>query len=546
MAKRKNFSQIRRHNFSYTNSRSHSVLNGCDVVSMASPRDSVIVLPLDYRARRTVDFTSLYGCGIDFLTGACQQIIQNLLEENKLTIPSVLSYYDAGFRYFLRFCKGIASELDRPFLQRDVNRHLLELFIQDLTASQLSHSSKTRIYKRTEYILLQMVASEWLESDGLFPESPFINKKENRCKGKKALSILERNRLIQLIKTDLANIKKSDRPLNSNELVTCMLAIAIRTGINPTPLIELTTDCLKLHPFLDNRRLLVSFKRRGKGTQTHILRGENKQENSHIILMDVVEIIELVKARNEVLREGSDFNEMLFVYISNKSRGRTSAGDVVPFSRTTLSARVDAWVKRHKLLDDNGQYLKLSIMRLRKTFINRIYQLSGQDPLVTAKAGNHTPQVSMSNYLQAPPEAEKEFSLLGEVLTSELLGHENSGVLSAEYTPVSRCKDPLNGQFSPASNDEYCSNFLACVRCRSFVVTEEDLYRLFSFYWMLVYEREYIGAHKWARYYRHIIRLIDKDIVPLFDSEVVEREKTKAKESPHPYWMTRDQLEGLI
>jgi hypothetical protein len=123
--------------------------------------------------------------------------------------------------------------------------------------------------------------------------------------------------------------------------------------------------------------------------------------------------------------------------------------------------------------------MTVNLMRLRKTFENRIWMLSGQDPIATARLGGLSLKVSNDHYLEAPPEAEKNFRLLGEVLTRELLDTPEVVTLPAENTPVSQCRDSLNGQFAPHANGERCTNFLACVRCRSFVVTEDDLYRGF-------------------------------------------------------------------
>ena len=77
------------------------------------------------------------------------------------------------------------------------------------------------------------------------------------------------------------------------------------------------------------------------------------------------------------------------------------------------------------------------------------------------------------------------------------------------------------------------------------VVTKDDLYRLFSFYWLLVYEREQIGAKRWKKYFAHIIRIIDNDIVTQFDPAYVKAIRVEAETNPHPAWKYRQQLEGI-
>ena len=182
-------------------------------------------------------------------------------------------------------------------------------------------------------------------------------------------------------------------------------------------------------------------------------------------------------------------------------------------------------------------------MRLRKTFENRLFSLSGQDPFLTAKLSGHTPKVSNDHYLEAPETAERDWHLMGEVRTEALLSHGKVAPLPTQNTPVARCRDTRHGDLAP-KNGEHCQRFLACFRCRSFVVTGDDLYRVYSLYWMLVRQRERMGASAWKRVYWHIIRIIDTEIAPRFDAEFVAIQCQRAKVDPHPFWRDPDLLEG--
>jgi len=206
---------------------------------------------------------------------------------------------------------------------------------------------------------------------------------------------------------------------------------------------------------------------------------------------------------------------------------------------TTLSAgglctSLKKFSTKKRLRADDGKQLSISISRIRKTFINKAWEISGNNPLVASKIGNHSLKVMTDYYLEPPPESERKFTMLGEVLTEELKEGDLNKV--SEPTPVSRCSDPIAGQFAPNKKGALCSNFLACVRCRSFVVTKDDLYRLFSFYWQVVRTRRKVGSKKWNRYFSHIVRVIDKEIAPKFPIEIITEQKQIAKESPHPFW----------
>ena len=74
------------------------------------------------------------------------------------------------------------------------------------------------------------------------------------------------------------------------------------------------------------------------------------------------------------------------------------------------------------------------------------------------------------------------------------------------------------------------------------VITGEDLWRLFSFYWLLINERSLIPSKQWASLYSTVIDIIDNSISKNFPSKIVERERARAKTYPHPFWLDRSFL----
>lgn len=294
---------------------------------------------------------------------------------------------------------------------------------------------------------------------------------------------------------------------------------------------DLSTDCLQDHPLKKDRKLLISFKRRGNSTHVTSLR--NTQDLSLIttVMLDVVAIIEeLVIKRNHL----NKLNQIRLFTISDSGERSTV------MSERLLRKNVKKFVKNSNLRSDAGETLRLNVSRLRKTFINKIWRLSGQDPIATAALGNHSLTVSNSHYLEPPDGAEENFRLLGEIRVKELL----DDVDTATNTPTGKCKDSLYGHCAP-KNGVHCTEFLSCFRCKSFIVTKDDLFRLFSLYWLLVKERGIVGAKRWKRLYAHIVRIIDNDIAIQFDHQEIIEIKNEAKDNPHPYWRTLDSLEGI-
>ncbi len=479
------------------------------------------------------DFDPYYGKQIDEVTSACQQSVEIMLEETNIEHSTIYYYCSAGMANFLPFCQLMATGLQRPLQLADIDKSLLGQFITHLKASDAGYTSQKNYYTYTKSVIKKMAQLKWIEGTGLYPKNPFPNSNKHK-KGQKTLSKKERHQVVHALKAELKIILNGTQSMTSYELTVCMLAIAARSGINPQPLIELPLDCIQPHPLKSSRFLLVSYKRRGNTTHIQSLRKTEDIELMNTVMPDVVVIIEAVIRRNESIRKVSlDYSNDVFVFEHEDNRTK---GRITLVSKKRLDYGIKTFSQKHQLTNDMGQSLQLNIMRLRKTFENRIFHLSGGDPWVTAKLGGHSLKVSNDHYLEAPEDAEKNFRFYGEVRTQELLQSPEIKTLPAENTPVSKCRDPLKGHFAPKAEGEYCTNFLACVRCRSFVVTGDDLYRLYSFYWLVVYERNTIGVKNWSNYFAHVIRIIDKEIAPKFDAVLVQTARDKAKANPHPFW----------
>lgn len=489
---------------------------------------------------RTFDFSSYYGEQCDHIVYECQQIIEELLKESILTAGQTLSVYSIvcycrGLKIFLPFCHFMAKTYAKELNISDINSDLIKQFINFLAETNPEKVTQKNIFTFTKSVLNCLI-KKGLLNQNIFPKNPFpnINQKKN---GQRPLSKQELRKFTTALKNELHRISRETQLLSSYDLSICVLLIALRTGLNPTPIIELSTESIQPHPLKNNRQLLVSYKRRGRNTHIQSIRHSTKINIMKTIMMDVVEAITLITKRNQSIRMHSKYPNHLFVF------QRTSAhkDNVGLLSQNTLLKCIKLFVAKNYLTDSDNMPLSLNVMRLRKTFVNRIWELSGQDPFVTASLAGHNVKISNDHYLEAPQEAQNNWRLMGELRNQELLNLKQTPDIETQNTPIAKCKNTMHGDFAP-KNGEHCINFMACFRCSSFVVTEDDLYRLLSFYWLLVKERNVIGAKSWNRYYAHIIRIIDTQIIPYFNPQKVEQEKAHANKEPHPFWCTSEQL----
>ncbi|MBT5231869.1 MAG: hypothetical protein HOM11_16520 [Methylococcales bacterium] len=498
------------------------------------PKHTAVHFGPNATGSQNFDFSQHYGQGFDAITNAVQQTIEIMLSESKPQASTVSKYCYSGYKNFADYLVIYRSALSLDLGLSDITPELLQNYIQHLKIHYPNGASAKNHYTHIKSILVKMQKMAWFERFD-FPKNPFPYS-NRKMKGQTAFSKAERRRVANALKIDINEILKKSDPLTSYELTVCLLGIALRSGMNTTPLLEMTIDSIQDHPLKENRKLLVLYKRRGNATHIQSLRHAKSVENAQTVLADVAVIAAHIIRVNAPLRAkiGSD---LVFSYQSTKG---DNAGEITSLSDQLILYYIKPWVKQHQLKNDNCDALKVNISRFRKTFENRIWALSGGDPFVTAAMSNHTVSTSVTHYLEAPKEAEKNFNYMGKIRTDELLGSviENN-------TPVSKCSN--SPKTDKNGNKIYCTDFLSCIRCRNMVVTKEDLYRLFSFYWLIVYEREQIGAKRWRKYFAHIIRIIDRDIVPKFDADAdyVSTIRAEAQANPHPFWKNRAQLESV-
>jgi hypothetical protein len=237
------------------------------------------------------------------------------------------------------------------------------------------------------------------------------------------------------------------------------------------------------------------------------------------------------------------------LWLQRPSRG-TAVHQVTPLSENTILRGIEEIVARHDLRADDGRPLRVSISRLRKSFVNRIWELSGGDPLVIRRLAGHSMRVSDVHYLTVTPEMERNHKFVGEAWVAQLRGDsvpEDATQASRPRiiaTPVAHCSDSIHGRYAP-KDGSYCMDFLSCFRCPNQIVTGDDLYRLFSFYWLLVKERSGLGRNRWARVYGWVIREIDRAIAPRFSADRVTEARRRAREDPHPMWRDRAALGAM-
>lgn len=519
------------------------------ILSEAKPqKNTVVSFGRNTSSRRNFDFARWYGAGIDALTYACQRQIERFLvgQDGAPSATTVASYCLSGLTPFLDYCVLQAMAFERALTLDDLNRSLIDGYLVHLSAQDLTTTGQKNYYTNTKSVLVALGQRGFITlvisgDEATFPRNPFPKSNRKR-KGETALSKRERQEFTAALRHAIKPIWIDGTPITGDLMVYALLVIALHTGRNLTPLLEMSRNCLRPHP-KDDTVFLVLWKRRGYNTSKIALRAESKGERlleaMPSIRINVERLIRRVIMLTEPLDSEApdDLKGRVWLF---RSRASFAYDQVIPLQTTILHNAISRFVEKYKLKDSDGKPLRINISRLRKTFANRIFELTDGDLAITASALGNTPRIADQNYLAPSEDARRNWRFMGEVLVQELI----TATIGATYkdTPVGRCSDPLNGQFAPKHDGATCMNFMNCLRCKHYAVTAEDLYKLFSFYFRVLTECSRMDKRRWAREYAHIPRLIDHYIVAeglrrgTFKAAAVDAAREHARTKPHPFW----------
>jgi hypothetical protein len=515
--------------------------------SVTKPMSMVIELPPNPSHQTgKIKIAKFYGRGSDEIADAVfDQIIRFINSKDKiLSSASIDSLCRTGATKLLDYTSLLSKSLGRDLSLDDVNRDLIDGYLLHLASGKLSRSSQLRVYEFAKSILVCLQARGVITRKNLFPSNPFPHSRRFGTPVK-PYTASERKHLASALREATAHLfTKPTGSLTSDEVAYCVMAVALRTGRNLTPLLEMQVDCLKAH-FKQGRRLLVLYKRRGRKVFSHSVGESITSSDALTVLPGTSKIIEGILLGTAEMRASAPaaLRDRLWLY---RSRARRTLGDVCVITPAIMAVAARKLTEAFDLRDDDGKPLEINVGRMRKTFSNRIYEISNEDVAVAAAAAGHSVSVAANHYLLPGKGAEERWRFMGEIMADEL----RHGRLGATFdsTPVGGCRDTRNGQYAPKDGST-CTSFLNCFRCREYVVTGDDLRKLFSYYWLLVRERDETPSREWGRRYGHIIRAIDRDVVEagirkkLFTVAQVQNARESARVAPHPYWTDRTTLE---
>lgn len=521
-------------------------------------------LPLGARVSRhaMVDLRDWLGRGVDTWVDSMIVGWKRMLNQGAAT--QSLSAYASAFKCFLEF---LVVGREAPLVIEPSQLRPLHItqFVGWLEARGKVRKWGVRTihtqYSHLKQSLVQLQKMKVVANvpKPFFPSRPFAFGVclESRYS---ALSDSELSRLAKAIRADLTEVHHGRLKLRASEAMTGnFLIIAMRTGGNATPLMELSRTGTR-PGLLPGMKVVGVMKHRAKKVIGLVFAGQSKEE-SVLIPTDAAAVLErTLEATAHLVGEAPpELKDRVWLF---RAVGGSNGGKVSCIDFNSLSYSIKSMVKRRALLDDQGEPLHVNVTRLRKSFGKRAFLRTNGDVVATANLLGNVPKITESHYLN--PDAELMADAAG-FMASELTAHLRGDGANAKRfltrsadsangpsakTPLASCTDTLHGEHAPKDGTNHCDKFVMCLFCPSFAVVGDfdELWRLFSFQRYAKNQLEYldrtlgddeqISPHKQLlrRRYRAAIPFIDSFTVSNFGAKLSLAAKSKAETELHSFW----------
>lgn len=476
--------------------------------------------------------------------------------ETKITLLA------SGLRNFLDYLDELYLKGVHVRNTADIDSDILSGYVSWLKGrNTLKYSAARSVYHSTKSLLAAMMEPEAVIQ--VFPRNPFPKHARN-TEHKKPYNADEMREILRALNAQERDLKKTQS--SSFEYVaTLFLVFAAKTGRTLSELLNIKIGDLKPHPIKpDELAILTTIKHRAHAQHSQVQNAKGHAKTPFAVGANCAEIFREMLSVSASYRAMSapEDREFLWLYVCRKTE---TAKVLRPHN---IKYSISLLVKGFDLDIDGG----IQVSRFRKTFAMQMWRLTGGDIYKTAHLNGNSPQVTNAHYLGVTDNMVRNHRTMIRVMQEDLTGNlrlapdkilafKKMGVSQdiidslidgKNDTGVGKCVDPFYGKKAP-QNGAPCNRWLGCFTCPDYVVMESDLYRIFSFYWLILDERNTMDRRIWEATYGRIARIIEHDIVArntksktnpsgAFSDAAVRLAKLRAKRSPHPLWKTRHAL----
>jgi hypothetical protein len=328
---------------------------------------------------------------------------------------------------------------------------------------------------------------------------------------------------------------KAVSPITMAILGPIILKLSYETGLNPSSILTLDVDCLTESNALTGKPSLRFTKFRSGGSrdlhfdalnaQEEVIDLKNKQYQAVkkwiFIALKFTESVR--KSAPEVIKN------RLFVYKSRR-------GKVAPIDGCVTHLFCKSFVVKHKLKDDAGSKLRLTLVRFRSTKLNRMVN-EGSDIFEVQATAVHSSIQTTINYLHLrnlePKLTEQDKVGLQKIYRSFRIENQKASGENEKLVSVKGIFSDCLNVFDPPEDvkklssyrpGQACSLFNMCLTCRNVIITKHHLPVLINYYNQIKFSESYQkGELPHMHQYHRMIAVLDS----ILDSDKSEFSKVE-------------------
>ncbi len=414
---------------------------------------------------------------------------------------------------------------------------------------KLTYGTRRKVFGYIKETIKKLISDGVTKKDLKLPNNSFSNS-NNESEKTLPYSQSERMRIVAACNKEFDLIKAGVVKKHRQIYVPYILTLALRTGFNLQPLLDLTIESMK-SGVLDGRLEISIKKNRGYSTQKISIDDVDGNDEIKYVSKRIGPLM------RDLIKMSKDFRSQL---IKETDRSLwlvlTNTGEIRKLNQEEIWVNIQRFKEKYEIMDDAGKPLQLNIRRMRPTFAHAMLRINGGDLRDLQKRLNHKDINTTLGYLDGNQEEFKSsFKFRGIVMQHALSGGSKESLslelncsledaeklISGNNSMITgNCLNPLNSPFKKSRDNSPCTQFMSCFKCHNQVVMKEDAHKIFSFYWFLLEKKNHMPKRAWENGYEWIIQTIDLEILPkLGILKEIEEIKSKAKLNPFPAWSNK-------
>jgi hypothetical protein len=328
----------------------------------------------------------------------------------------------------------------------------------------------------------------------------------------------------------------------AEDLIPFFILLAKQTGRNESSLLTLKRDCLRE---IDGNFYLIYRKLRSADRE---FRKRIRDDGPYSAVSLIRQLLRLTEPFAEYAPEA----ERDFLFLGMTILGRRSVPAVKAVDHSYFKFQMNregGWCERNKLEDASGKPLKISSVRLRVTYLSRIYIKHGQLSKVSTDAV-HAMADTTVGYLANTSTKHIHDQTVRDGIRASIAVVKRPSVLSIDdpvagskelNIPVDKVRAILKGEMDVLFNackdvlnrpggtpNTFCSKPWECFGCSNIVITRHVLPRVFAFLKHAESMKAVLGAEEWKGMFSQAVELIRADVLPRFSENVLANAKRRA------------------